>query len=297
MNRRTAKDDGQGRGGGRVTATTTNAFDCGSNIERLDGFVSGELDRGDSIETESHLASCAICASFVEDRRRVRTALRSTLSADALPPDDLLRETLSGLRLTALEERRRPNWMPLAAAAGLVIAATLAIAVVWTSSGYRAVAPAGRAAIRFAADADHHGKCVQEMAGQIPPAGGPGAITDPAVAVVESIVRTQVNEGTAIADAHRCTDGARSYVHVVLEREGALAGVLLSEADGVGEYGGGKAIEGTAEASTFTTASWVVSVFSDSRDIDASELAARLKPRVAEQLAGRFSIAVRVRFV
>ena len=46
---------------------------------------------------------------------------------------------------------------------------------------------------------------------------------------MEAMVREQAIVGTTVVAAHRCTDGERRSVHVVLEREGTIAGVLVSD--------------------------------------------------------------------
>ena len=251
---------------------------CSMNTDDLNRFVSGECDSVESAGIEAHVASCAICANFVENRWRIRKALRTAVTADA----DASAELLAGMRNRLKDEvtapPRRAMWQPLAMAAGIVLAATGAIGVAWLAYGDGSIsAPVDRAAIRLAADAGHHVKCVEEMAGRVPPPTSNGGSLDADVAYVEAIVRERTTVGTTVAAAHRCTDGERRYVHVVLEREGALAGVLVSDGDGL-------PVIATASGASFTTGRHFVSVVSNSPAIDAAALAERLQPAMSEAL-------------
>lgn len=262
---------------------------CPWKPEELDRFVSGESERAEALEIERHVSSCAACSGFVEDRRRVRQALRSAVSADAGPPPELVEAMRDRLRNAAARPARRPMWQPLAMAAGIVLAATGAVAVAWMASGNGPGSGAVKvAALRLAADAEHHGKCVEEMAGRVPPAPGSASHRDAEVSRLEAIVREQAIGGMTIADAHRCTDGQRRYLHIVIEREGALAGVLVSDL-GDQQAGGadGLPVVATAKAASYTIGGKVVSVISDSPAIDASVLADRLKPSLAERPLAR----------
>lgn len=269
------------------SATTS----CGQSIELLDSYVSGELDRSAAVAVDDHLIECATCAQFVEDRRCVRTALRSAVDADADAPRELLGDVLATLREGGTQQQRRASWQPLAMAAGLVLAAAGALAVGWMSFGNGPfTVGADRAAVRLASDAEHHSKCVQEMAGRVAPAVSGERRPDAGVANVEAMVREQAIGGMTIADAHRCTDGERRYIHVVIDREGAVGGVLVSDRV---EAGDGLPVVATAREATFAVGGHVVSVLSDSSAIDAGELAERLRPSMSERLVG-FLTALRV---
>lgn len=248
------------------------------NPEELNRFVSGELDSAESAGTEAHVASCAVCANFVGNRQRIRMALRRAVEADPDAPAELLAGIRIRLNDAATPPPRRAMWQSLAMAAGIVLAVTGAAAMVWMTSGNGSMsAPAARAAIRLAADAGHHGKCLEEMAGRVPPTASNGGSLDAEVAHVEAIVRERTTVGTTVAAAHRCTDGERRYVHVVLEREGALAGVLVSDGDGL-------PVIASASGASFTAGRRIVSVVSNSPAIDAAALAERLKPGMSEAL-------------
>ncbi len=258
---------------------------CSQSIEDLDGFVSGELEPAYSSRIERHIAVCGACSRFVGDRLRIRAALQSAVSADPGPPVELLGLVRERLQKESTQTPRRSTWQPLAMAAGIVLAATGAVAVAWMASGSGPSSGATSvAALRLAADADHHGKCVEEMAGRVPPPSGNAGHRDEEVTRLEAIVREQAIGGMTIVDAHRCTDGQRRYVHIVIEREGALAGVLVSDA-GDRQAGGADGLPGvaTAKAASYTAGGKVVSVFSDSAEISASELANRLRPFIEEQ--------------
>lgn len=262
---------------------------CPWKPEELDRFVSGECDRDEARVIEGHVATCAACSGFVEDRLKVRRALRSAMSADAGPPPELLEAMRDRLRDSAARPTRQPIWRPLAMAAGIVLAATGALAVAWMASGSGPGSGAlNVAALRLASDAEHHGKCVEEMAGRVPPAPGSASHRDAEVSRLEAIVREQAIGGMTIADAHRCTDGQRRYVHIVIEREGALAGVLVSDL-GDQQAGGadGLPVVATAKTATYTIGGKVVSVISNSPAIDASVLADRLKPSLVERPLAR----------
>lgn len=254
---------------------------CSWNSVTLDRFVSGECDRADALDVERHVAFCGACSDFVDDRRRTRAALRSAVARDDGPPPELLFRVRDRLRESETSAGRHSRWQPYALAAGIVLAATCALS--WMVAGSDlSGGGADSAAIRLAADAEHHARCVGEMIDRVPVAPEASAARDPEVARVEAIVRDQVLGGMTITDSHRCTDGQRRFVHVIVERESARAGVLVSDVQPVGENG--LPVVATAHTATFSAGSRIVSVVSNSPEIDASVLAERLRPSMSEQL-------------
>jgi len=102
---------------------------CRNVRKRLWDLLDGDLDRAERTETEAHLASCEACRFEMEVRRRVWAAL----GLDAVPESRDLSQPI--LNRVAAETPRRAHrrwlrWGGVAAAACLVLAATLAL-VLW----------------------------------------------------------------------------------------------------------------------------------------------------------------------
>lgn len=283
---------------------------CRNLRDALEQLVSKELDVTTAAAVEAHVRRCAACAAFVDGRRNVRAALKSALASDADAPPQLLeqvrarlreasgqKETLASgdvasLRAVTGSSGRRTLWQPFAMAAGVLLAAAGTGAIAWMGSGWiRGEAtiqqtPVAHVGTHFAEDVAHHGRCLHEMAGRVPPAGVVAGArkVDPDVSSVAEAVREQAVGGMTIVDAHRCTDGVRRYVHVVLELEGAFASVLVSPSDGDVGPGGAGTVTGTAAAAAFTVHGRTVAVVSGIAAFDAVDMAERIRPSLTGRL-------------
>src|SRR6478672_2138004 len=95
---------------------------------QVDAYLDGELAAMDSVELEAHLAGCASCGRFRDDRLALRTAIAAQLPRLEAP--EALRDRVrTALRQAAAPSRaRRPA--PAMAWRGLALAASLALVAV-----------------------------------------------------------------------------------------------------------------------------------------------------------------------
>jgi anti-sigma factor RsiW len=116
------------------------AMDCSELSRSAEALLDGEFDERERAEAAAHLAACPACRLLVEERERVRTAVREKLRA-ALGPGSPHGRAPEGLRQrleAALDRERQPLWrralapLPLSAAAACAAGALL---VLYTHSG------------------------------------------------------------------------------------------------------------------------------------------------------------------
>jgi anti-sigma factor RsiW len=95
---------------------------------QVDAYLDGELAAMDAVELEAHLAGCASCGRFRDDRLALRTAIAAQLPRFEAP--EALRESVrAALRKASAPSRsRRPG--PSVAWRGLALAASLAVVAV-----------------------------------------------------------------------------------------------------------------------------------------------------------------------
>src|SRR5438876_1299707 len=95
---------------------------------QVDAYLDGELAAMDAVELEAHLAGCASCGRFRDDRLALRTAIAAQIPR-VQAPEDLRGRVRAALREAAAPSRaRRPA--PLMAWRWLALAASLAVVAV-----------------------------------------------------------------------------------------------------------------------------------------------------------------------
>src|SRR6476469_2283648 len=102
---------------------------------QVDAYLDGELAAMDSVELEAHLAGCASCGRFRDDRLALRTAIAAQLPRLEAP--EALRDRVrTALRQAAAPSRARRPAPPMAWR-GLALAASLALVAVgsWRLAG------------------------------------------------------------------------------------------------------------------------------------------------------------------
>lgn len=95
-----------------IEPTLIAAMDC-SELERsADAYLDGEFDARERAEADMHLGTCPRCLALVEERRRVREAMRAKLREAMAAPAAAGRapEELRKRIEEALARRRRPLW-------------------------------------------------------------------------------------------------------------------------------------------------------------------------------------------
>jgi anti-sigma factor RsiW len=107
---------------------------------QIDAYLDGELARIDAVELEAHLAECASCGQFRDDRLALRTAIAAQIPR--LQASDPLRERVrAALRNASAPSRPRRagpplawRWLALAASLVIVAAGSWRLAVQHTAS-------------------------------------------------------------------------------------------------------------------------------------------------------------------
>jgi len=107
---------------------------------QVDTYLDGELATSDAVELEAHLAGCATCTRFRDDRLALRKAIAARMPRLEAP--ELLRGRVrAALREAAAPARaRRPapvlawRWLAVAASLAVVAAGSWRLAVVRTTS-------------------------------------------------------------------------------------------------------------------------------------------------------------------
>jgi len=198
-----------------------------------DSFLSEELLTETNHEILRHLESCPSCRSEIDDRRRLRGALRAAFDrAPDLQPTADFGSRLRGHLLQAASDRHRSwrisrRWLALAA--GIVLVAGLSGALLlsrWTR-------PA-EALVRDAVG--DHQNCalnfrlvkmpvpLEEAAQQFDSAYGLLINTPP------NDIRTP--DGPArVIERHSCAYGARRFGHVIMEYRGRVVSLLMTASD------------------------------------------------------------------
>jgi anti-sigma factor RsiW len=107
---------------------------------QVDAYLDGELARMDAVELEAHLAECASCGRFRDDRLALRTAIAAQIPR-LQAPDPLRKRVRAALRSAAPPSRPRRagtpaawRWLALAASLAVVTVGSWRLAVEHTAS-------------------------------------------------------------------------------------------------------------------------------------------------------------------
>jgi anti-sigma factor RsiW len=107
---------------------------------QVDAFLDGELAAMDTVELEAHLAGCASCRRFRDDRLALRTAIAAQLPRFPAPEALQGRVRAALRKVSAPSRARRPaptmawRWLALAASLALVAVGSWRLATEHTAS-------------------------------------------------------------------------------------------------------------------------------------------------------------------
>lgn len=282
---------------------------CESIAGWIDAYVSNQLE-GDAAERViRHTTVCAQCASAVDERLRIRAALKRAIDRGDGASDELRDRIQAMLREEAAPRANRHTWWYAAAAAALLLfgAGAWMVARIGAVSGgnsapviARSAQPPDAAVLQVGLA--HHVHCVN----MVPPPETPGTDASmqerlgPEYAGLVEAVRRQLPGELTIVDAHRCSSQNRRYLHVVARHGGDIVSILVTKrADG--PLAGSDIEEGLAETAVtpaslsngddsvtgFETSDYYVYVVSSARSIDTSVIATAIGPSVRDFLATR----------
>lgn len=109
---------------------------CEDTLRRMDLYIDHELQEADAGRLLVHLESCLSCREELEQRRRLRTRLRTAASAS--PPPFLHTKVLAGVRSEAAKQRRRSwfGWQQSLTAAVAILGVAVVTATIAWQVGY-----------------------------------------------------------------------------------------------------------------------------------------------------------------
>lgn len=220
---------------------------CRKALELIDPFVSGELSTEEEGELLRHLSSCPDCAQRVEDRMRIRSALKRAVQADQVPSD------LQGSVMTEIRRSTSPvvviplssvtRWSYAAAALILLFlgvwgairlfeaknvpppavadADTVSVTVPVTTVPVTRVLNIGlidhvNCAIKYKSAEEHY--TYEQMAEYM----GPDYIG------LVPLLRERVR-GYEVVVAHQCTFGGRHFIHLILRDGSKIVSLAITK--------------------------------------------------------------------
>jgi anti-sigma factor (TIGR02949 family) len=286
---------------------------CEKTRKYLDAYVSNELTVETNHEVLRHVEGCRACAAEVDARTTVRSRLKDAVNAQGVPPELQVRVR------EQIRSRRSRSWLDLgwvqagwprwagAAAAVLVVAGGL-----WVNNSsermpalsdrpaqktYISRVSANLAAILQVGLGDHiHCSIFRKYPKDPPPIEKMEAELGPAYSRLLPVVRTAVPQGYKVILAHQCSYAGRKFVHLTLEKDGALLSLVIArkqtgesldglspaaEPSGVRIY---QSAAGRYQVAGFEAGDFFAYVVSELRNKENLQIAAIVAPGVREFL-------------
>lgn len=203
---------------------------CRDVLELADSFLCDELLTETNHQILRHLETCPACRREVDDRRRLRNALRSAFtSAEALQPDAGFSGRLRAQLREASAQRSRTVSFPrrwLALAAGVLLTAGLGGVLFLRES------TATTAALVRDAVGDHRNCALKFRLVRMPvPLEEAARRFDSAYRLLNDAPADDVaapGGPVRVVDRHSCAYDGRRFGHVVLQYRGRLVSLLMT---------------------------------------------------------------------
>jgi len=241
---------------------------CEKTLKLLDAYVSNELLVETNQDVIRHLAGCPACTAEVEARSQLRTRLRSAVKAQSVPPELQVRIRQ---KMSASESKGLlfSGWMRWAAAAAacLVISAS-----VWLNRPYAKMpdiadrpaqnnyiqrVSASVAAVLKVGLGDHiHCSVFRKYPKNPPTVVEMKATLGPEYDGLLPVVRAALPSGYRVVMAHQCSYAGRKFIHLTMEKDGALLSLVIARKQE------GETLEGLSAAAKAGT----VEIFQSSAD-------------------------------
>lgn len=252
---------------------------CGRYQPLLDSYVSNELLVETTHEVMRHVESCASCQFELEERMRLRGALRHAVNGIETP-EGLRGRVLAGLERPVVTEaevsrRGRVRWMQMAAGVAVLLFSGLLFQLLVRDPG------------RFASLLDRawhqHEGCT--LAGHYPAEPPTEARMrhdlGPHYEALLPVMQKELSE-YRIRKAHICRPGGREYAHFILQKGDALISVsLLKKQD---REALGAKLTNTARngghIAAFETGAYVAFVMGNVGAVEAERVALAIAPGV-----------------
>lgn len=207
---------------------------CHDVRKLADSFLSEELMTETNHEILRHLETCPECRADLADRRVLRNAVRTAFmrSADLKADPRFVSELHERLRATALGSPRRQAKFVLG---WWALAASLLVAVA-TGGAFWMRGRIASHALAIAAAGDHQNCAVKFRLAEKPiPLEEAARRYDAAYRVLETLPPNTVATTAGLArvvERHACVYDGRRFAHVVLQYQGEVVSLLVTESDG-----------------------------------------------------------------
>lgn len=182
----------------------------------MDDYVSNELLVESTAEIVDHLDHCSDCAAALDSRIRARTALKSAVERETVPP-----ELQNKIRHALLRDTAR-GWQAVWAVAAVVLFSLLI-----TGAGLWYLREGGE---RASADIQRIFRMALDVRDRCPANAGIDSLGD-YDGIVE-VVGEEMPSRYGIAAAHRCMLDGRLFVQVVLEDRDSRVFFVMTEKAG-----------------------------------------------------------------
>ena len=213
---------------------------CEKTRKLLDAYVSNELLVETSQDVVRHLDGCPACTAEVEARTQLRTRLRSAVKSQSVPPDlqVRIRQQIHAKESTSWFALGWMRWVG-AAAACLVVSAGLLLNRPYEKMPDVADRPAQTTYIQKVSSSiaavlkvglgDHiHCSVFRKYPKNPPQVEQMEEKLGPEYKGLLPVVRTALPEGYRVILAHQCTYAGRKFVHLTMEKDGALLSLVIA---------------------------------------------------------------------
>jgi anti-sigma factor (TIGR02949 family) len=202
----------------------------------LDSYLNNELLVETNHEVLKHLESCGACAQALDDRSRVKAALRRAVSQERVPAD--LRSRIeTRVRGVKGSSSRSSRWT-LAAAAALVVALA-SLAVIRLGSNHPGlplggVSPIDQTIQLLNIGLDDHVTCcvLHKQEEQNFTLEQAQERLGPEYAGLASVVKDHMPGGYNLIVGHRCHFNQREFIHLILRNQDKVLSLILTRKNG-----------------------------------------------------------------
>jgi anti-sigma factor RsiW len=248
-------------------------------------FLDGELLVETAREIVRHVHECDRCRAEIDDRRRVRTAVKAAFErAPSLRPRPEFLGAI-GNRVRSVERAPRAgrSWR-----ATMALAATVLLAFGFLAVRHRA-AVREYIALATAAVGDHQNCALRFRLGERPVSLEEASLRfDPAyarLAAVSPAAAALPRGPVSVRERHSCVFEGRRFAHIVLSYGGELVSVVVAADSDAAVPDAVRSIDGSRVAS-FRTSRYAVFVVSPFDEQETARLTAAVEPAVAAALEG-----------
>lgn len=212
--------------------------DCTRTRELLDAYLDGELLVETNREILKHVERCDACAAELDDRSRLRSAVRTAARTESAPSE--LRDLILGsVRAPAQVEPRTSGsrrWLAVAAAVVLLAGGGLVAMRAWRGADRGATverALAADASILKIGLGDHAHCALQRTLPDVPPTvEALRAAMGPDYEGLVDTLAARMPPGFKMLVAHTCSFQSRPFVHVICRSDETILSIVVTRKSG-----------------------------------------------------------------